>query len=93
MEVDSEVEMIPQKWKEREKSPQGRAIYKRHFLEIPLISEPEVEPIMSHSNRDKSNSEGSDRHLHEEIQTVLHSLQRQILGNAATNPPRSDELL
>ncbi|MBW0590253.1 hypothetical protein O181_129968 [Austropuccinia psidii MF-1] len=27
------------------------------------------------------------------IQTVLHSVQRRGLGNVATNPPRSDELL
>ncbi|MBW0474621.1 hypothetical protein O181_014336 [Austropuccinia psidii MF-1] len=48
---------------------------------------------MSHSNREKSYSEGSDRHLHEPVQAVLHTLQRQIFGNSATNTPRSDELL
>ncbi|MBW0526738.1 hypothetical protein O181_066453 [Austropuccinia psidii MF-1] len=48
---------------------------------------------MSNSNREKSHSEGSDRHLHEPVQTVLHSVQRQGLGNVASNTPRSHELL
>ncbi|MBW0489564.1 hypothetical protein O181_029279 [Austropuccinia psidii MF-1] len=44
-------------------------------------------------NRYKSNSEGSNRHIHEQVQALLHSVQGQGLGNVATNPPRSDELL
>ncbi|MBW0579480.1 hypothetical protein O181_119195 [Austropuccinia psidii MF-1] len=48
---------------------------------------------MSNSKRYKSHSEGSDRHLHETVQEVLHSVQRQGLGNVASNTPRSDELL
>ncbi|MBW0576897.1 hypothetical protein O181_116612 [Austropuccinia psidii MF-1] len=58
-----------------------------------MISEPELELSMSNSNRYKSHSEGSDRHLHEAVQTVLHSVQGQGLGNVATNTPRSYELL
>ncbi|MBW0551597.1 hypothetical protein O181_091312 [Austropuccinia psidii MF-1] len=48
---------------------------------------------MSISNRYKSHSEGSDRHIHESVQTALHGVQGKRLGNVATNPPRSDELL
>ncbi|MBW0466130.1 hypothetical protein O181_005845 [Austropuccinia psidii MF-1] len=48
---------------------------------------------MSHSKRNKSHSKSSDRHINEPVQAVLHSLQRQRLGNCATNSPRSDELL
>ncbi|MBW0520009.1 hypothetical protein O181_059724 [Austropuccinia psidii MF-1] len=58
-----------------------------------MISEPELELNMSNSNRYKSHSEGSDRHLHEPVQEVLHSVQGQGLGNVATNISRSDELL
>ncbi|MBW0502148.1 hypothetical protein O181_041863 [Austropuccinia psidii MF-1] len=58
-----------------------------------MISEPELELSMSSSDRYKSHSEGSDRHLHEPIQEVLHSVQGQGLGNVATKTPRSDELL
>ncbi|MBW0517962.1 hypothetical protein O181_057677 [Austropuccinia psidii MF-1] len=60
---------------------------------MPMISEPELEISMSHSNRYKSHSEGSDRHLHEPVQAVLHIVQGQGLGNVASNIPRSDELL
>ncbi|MBW0460459.1 hypothetical protein O181_000174 [Austropuccinia psidii MF-1] len=60
---------------------------------MPMISEPELELSMSNSNRYKSHSEGSNRHLHEPVQAVLHSVQGQRLGNAASNTPRSDELL
>ncbi|MBW0499993.1 hypothetical protein O181_039708 [Austropuccinia psidii MF-1] len=74
-------------------SIQGSALSQRQVPEIPMISEPELELSMSNSNRYKSHSEGSDRHLHEPVQEVLHSLQRQGLGNVATNTPRSDELL
>ncbi|MBW0506911.1 hypothetical protein O181_046626 [Austropuccinia psidii MF-1] len=48
---------------------------------------------MSNSNRYKSHSEGSNRHLHEPVQAVLHSVQGQGFGNVATNLPRSDDLL
>ncbi|MBW0576068.1 hypothetical protein O181_115783 [Austropuccinia psidii MF-1] len=60
---------------------------------MPMISEPELALSMSNSNRDKSHSEGSNRHLHEPIQTVLHGVQGQRLGNVSPNTPRSDELL
>ncbi|MBW0536805.1 hypothetical protein O181_076520 [Austropuccinia psidii MF-1] len=60
---------------------------------MPIISEPELEVSMSKSNRYKSHSGGSDRHLNELVQAVLHSVQRQGLGNAATNTPKSDEIL
>ncbi|MBW0580638.1 hypothetical protein O181_120353 [Austropuccinia psidii MF-1] len=74
-------------------STQGSALYQRQVPEIPIISEPELELSMRHSNRYKSNSEGSNRHLHEPVQEVIHSVQGQGLGNVATNKPRSDELL
>ncbi|MBW0482287.1 hypothetical protein O181_022002 [Austropuccinia psidii MF-1] len=48
---------------------------------------------MSNSNRYKSNSEVSNQHVYEPVQTVLHSVQGQALGNPATTPLRSDELL
>ncbi|MBW0501710.1 hypothetical protein O181_041425 [Austropuccinia psidii MF-1] len=48
---------------------------------------------MINSNRDKSHSEGSNRHLYEPVESVLHSVQGKRLGNVATNPPTSDELL
>ncbi|MBW0589077.1 hypothetical protein O181_128792 [Austropuccinia psidii MF-1] len=51
-------------------STQGSAISQRQFLEIPIVSEPELELM----------------------QTVLHHVQGQGLGNAAKNLPRSDEL-
>ncbi|MBW0581843.1 hypothetical protein O181_121558 [Austropuccinia psidii MF-1] len=46
---------------------------------MPMISKPELELNMSNSNRDKSHSEGLK--------------QGKGLGNFATNPPSSDELL
>ncbi|MBW0502565.1 hypothetical protein O181_042280 [Austropuccinia psidii MF-1] len=58
-----------------------------------MISEPELELSMSNYKRYKSHSEGSNRHLHEPVQEVLHGVQGQGLGNVATNPPRSDELM
>ncbi|MBW0557073.1 hypothetical protein O181_096788 [Austropuccinia psidii MF-1] len=79
------------KWKRNGKIPSGKE--SKQVPEIPIISEPKLELSMSHFNRNKSNSEISDRHLHKSVQLVLHSLEREILGNAATNPPRSDELL
>ncbi|MBW0593897.1 hypothetical protein O181_133612 [Austropuccinia psidii MF-1] len=74
-------------------STQGRALSQRQVPEIPMTSEPELKLSMSNSNRYKSHSEGSDRHLHEPVQAVLHSLQGKRLGNVASNTPRSDELL
>ena len=74
-------------------STQGSALSQRQVPEMPMISEPELELSMSNSNRYKSHSEGSNRHLHEPVQAVLHSVQGQRLGNAASNTPRSDELL
>ncbi|MBW0489392.1 hypothetical protein O181_029107 [Austropuccinia psidii MF-1] len=60
---------------------------------MPMISDPELELSMSDSNRYKSHSEGSDRHLNEPVKAVIHSIQRQELGNVSTNTPRSDKLL
>ncbi|MBW0508772.1 hypothetical protein O181_048487 [Austropuccinia psidii MF-1] len=74
-------------------STQGSALSQRKVPEIPMISEPELELSMSDSNRYKSHSEGSDKHLHEPVKAVLHSVQGQGLGNFATNTPRSDGLL
>ncbi|MBW0556961.1 hypothetical protein O181_096676 [Austropuccinia psidii MF-1] len=74
-------------------STQGSALSQRQVAEMPMISEPELELSMSNSNRSKSNSEGTYSHLHEPVQAVLHSLQRQGLVNFASNKPRSDELL
>ncbi|MBW0553557.1 hypothetical protein O181_093272 [Austropuccinia psidii MF-1] len=58
-----------------------------------MISEPDLELRMSNSDSNKSHSEGSDRHLHEPVKTILHSVQGEGLGNFATNTPRSEELL
>ncbi|MBW0504366.1 hypothetical protein O181_044081 [Austropuccinia psidii MF-1] len=58
-----------------------------------IISDPGLELSIISSKRYKSNSEGSDRHLHEPVQAVIHGVQGQVLGNVATNLPRSDELL
>ncbi|MBW0594126.1 hypothetical protein O181_133841, partial [Austropuccinia psidii MF-1] len=74
-------------------STQGSALSQRQVPEIPIMSEPELELSMSDSDRYKSQSEGSNRHLHEQLQTVLHSVQGQGLESVATNTPRSNELL
>ncbi|MBW0593812.1 hypothetical protein O181_133527 [Austropuccinia psidii MF-1] len=74
-------------------STHGSALSQRQVPEMPIISEPELEPSISNSNRYKSHSEGSDRHLHEPVKAVLHSVQGQGPGNVATNTPRSDDLL
>ncbi|MBW0538358.1 hypothetical protein O181_078073 [Austropuccinia psidii MF-1] len=74
-------------------STQGSALSQRQVPEMPIIYEPDLELSMSKSNQYKSHSEGSDRHLNEPVQAVLHNVQRQGLGNVATNTPRSDELL
>ncbi|MBW0594053.1 hypothetical protein O181_133768, partial [Austropuccinia psidii MF-1] len=72
---------------------QGSAISQKEFPEIPIISETELELSMSNSKRYKSHSEGSNRHIHEPVQEVLHVVQGQGLGDFTTDPPRSDELL
>ncbi|MBW0504963.1 hypothetical protein O181_044678 [Austropuccinia psidii MF-1] len=87
------------KWKRKIKIPsrtestQGCALSQRQVPEMAIICEPELELSMSHSNRYKSHSEGSNRHLHEPVQAVLHGVQGQELGNVTTNTPRGDELL
>ncbi|MBW0511636.1 hypothetical protein O181_051351 [Austropuccinia psidii MF-1] len=74
-------------------STQGSALSQRQVPEMPMISELELELSMTNLKRYKSHSEGSDRHLHEPVQAVLHSVQGEGLGNVVTNKPRSDELL
>ncbi|MBW0574644.1 hypothetical protein O181_114359, partial [Austropuccinia psidii MF-1] len=74
-------------------STQGSTISQRQVPGLPIISEPELELSMSSSNRYKSLSECSDRHLNGPVQAVLHGVQGQRLGNFAANSPRSDELL
>ncbi|MBW0593386.1 hypothetical protein O181_133101 [Austropuccinia psidii MF-1] len=74
-------------------STQGSTSSQRQVPEMTMISEPELELSSSNSNRYKSHSEVSDRHLNEPVQAVLHSVQRQGLGNVASNTLRSDELL
>ncbi|MBW0531462.1 hypothetical protein O181_071177 [Austropuccinia psidii MF-1] len=74
-------------------STKGSALSQRQVPGMPMISLPELELSMINSNRYNSNSEGSDRHLHEPVQAVLHSVQRQGLGNVATNTQRRDELV
>ncbi|MBW0473317.1 hypothetical protein O181_013032 [Austropuccinia psidii MF-1] len=59
---------------------------------MPIISKPELELSMSHSNRNQSHSEGLNRHTYEPVQAVLNGAQGQGLGNFATSPPRSNEL-
>ncbi|MBW0560140.1 hypothetical protein O181_099855 [Austropuccinia psidii MF-1] len=89
----------PSKGKTKGKIPSGTeskqvsALSQRQVLEMPMISEPELELSMSNSNRYKSNSDGSDKHLHDPVQTVLHSVQGQGLGNVSTNTQKSDGLL
>ncbi|MBW0508738.1 hypothetical protein O181_048453 [Austropuccinia psidii MF-1] len=73
-------------------STQGSSISKGQVCKISIISEPELELSMGNSTRDKSHSEGPDRHIHEPVQADVHGVQGQRLGNVATNPPRSDEL-
>ncbi|MBW0583248.1 hypothetical protein O181_122963 [Austropuccinia psidii MF-1] len=48
---------------------------------------------MRNLKRDKLNSEGSNRHIYEPLQAVLHGLQGQRLENVATNPLGIDVLL
>ncbi|MBW0574477.1 hypothetical protein O181_114192 [Austropuccinia psidii MF-1] len=89
----------PSKGKRKSKIPcgtestQGSAISQRQVPEMPMISEPELELSMSNSNSDKPYLQGSNRHLHEPIHTVLHGVQGKRLGNVVPNKLRSDELL
>ncbi|MBW0509901.1 hypothetical protein O181_049616 [Austropuccinia psidii MF-1] len=89
----------PSKGKSQSKIPsgteftQGSALSQGQVPEIPIISEPELEISMSDSNRYKSHSKCSNRHLHESVQAVLHSVQEKGLGDVATNTPMRDELL
>ncbi|MBW0494570.1 hypothetical protein O181_034285 [Austropuccinia psidii MF-1] len=89
----------PKKGKRKDKIPsgkeftQGSAISQKPVPEMPIISEPESQLSMSHPSRNQSHSEGSDRHIHEPVKAILHSLQRQRLGDVTTNQPRIDELL
>ncbi|MBW0589834.1 hypothetical protein O181_129549 [Austropuccinia psidii MF-1] len=66
-------------------STQGSALSQSQVTEMPMISEPELELSISDSNRYKSHSESSDRHLNEPVQAVIHSVQGQGLGNVAKN--------
>ncbi|MBW0549781.1 hypothetical protein O181_089496 [Austropuccinia psidii MF-1] len=66
-------------------STQGSAISQRQVPEILIVSDPELELSMSNSKRYKSHSEGSNIHIDEPVQTVLHGVQGQGLGNVATN--------
>ncbi|MBW0593665.1 hypothetical protein O181_133380 [Austropuccinia psidii MF-1] len=89
----------PSKGKRKGKIPSGTestqrsALSQRQASKMPIISEPELELRMGNSNRYKSHSEGSDRHVHEPVQAVPHSVQGQGLGDVATITPRIDELL
>ncbi|MBW0468129.1 hypothetical protein O181_007844 [Austropuccinia psidii MF-1] len=74
-------------------STQGSSISQTQVPEMPIVSEPELELSMSNPKKYKPQSSFSYRHIHEPVQAVLHGVQVQILGNVATNPPRSDELL
>ncbi|MBW0577482.1 hypothetical protein O181_117197 [Austropuccinia psidii MF-1] len=86
----------PSKGKRKRKIPsgtestQGSAIYNRQVPDIPMISQPELKLGMSKSNRAKSHSGGSNRHLYEKVQAVSHGVQGQRLGNVATSSPSSD---
>ncbi|MBW0555323.1 hypothetical protein O181_095038 [Austropuccinia psidii MF-1] len=98
MELHSQVELTPQKGKKGKipsgtESTQRSALSQRQVPHIPMISESELEISMRDSNRYKSHSEGSDGHLHEPVQAVLHNVQGKGLGNVLTNTPRSDEIL
>ncbi|MBW0527375.1 hypothetical protein O181_067090 [Austropuccinia psidii MF-1] len=58
-------------------STQGSSKSNRKVPDMPMISEPELELSMINLNRDKSHSQGSNRHLSEPVKTVLHSVQGQ----------------
>ncbi|MBW0504692.1 hypothetical protein O181_044407 [Austropuccinia psidii MF-1] len=82
----------PTKGKRKSKIP-SRIGSIRKVPEIPIISGTELELSRSNSNINQSHSEGSNRHIHEPVQAVLHHVKGQRLGNVATNTSRSDELL
>ncbi|MBW0504975.1 hypothetical protein O181_044690 [Austropuccinia psidii MF-1] len=65
-------------------STQGSALSPRQVPEIPIISEPELELSMSDSNRYRSHSEGSNRHLHEPLQAVLQREEIVRYSNGST---------
>ncbi|MBW0468828.1 hypothetical protein O181_008543 [Austropuccinia psidii MF-1] len=75
----------PSMWKRKGKVPSGTesaqesAISQSQVPEIPIISGEELDLSMSNSNRYKSHSEGSNRHIHEQVQTILHHVQGQGL--------------
>ncbi|MBW0546966.1 hypothetical protein O181_086681 [Austropuccinia psidii MF-1] len=60
---------------------------------MPIIYDPDLELSMSNSKIDKLKSEGSNRHIYEQVQAVLHGVQGERLVIFATDPPRSDENL
>ncbi|MBW0592914.1 hypothetical protein O181_132629 [Austropuccinia psidii MF-1] len=91
--IDSSKGKIKREIPSGTESTQGSALSQRQVPEISIISEQELELNMTYLNRYKSHSEGSNRHLHEPVQAVLHGLQGQGLGNVSTNTPGSDELL
>ncbi|MBW0470641.1 hypothetical protein O181_010356 [Austropuccinia psidii MF-1] len=89
----------PSKGKRKGKIPsgtkytQGSAISQRKVPETPKIYEPELELSMNNFKRYKSHLEGSNRHSYEPVKRVIKSVQGEGLGNVATNPSRSDQLL
>ncbi|MBW0555697.1 hypothetical protein O181_095412 [Austropuccinia psidii MF-1] len=93
------IRIDPSKGKRMGKSPSGTeptqesGISQRKVPEMPILSEPYLKISMSNIKRYKSHAEGSNRHIYEKVQTVLHGVQGQGLQNFATNPPRSDKLL
>ncbi|MBW0555584.1 hypothetical protein O181_095299 [Austropuccinia psidii MF-1] len=86
----------PKKWKRKGKVPsgtkssQGSSISNRQVLEILITSGPYLELNMSNLKINKSYSEGSNRHINEPVQELLHTSQRKGLVNVTPNPPRSD---
>ncbi|MBW0561877.1 hypothetical protein O181_101592 [Austropuccinia psidii MF-1] len=73
-------------------SKQGSARSQRQVPEIPIISDSDSELSINNSNRYKSHSEGSDRHINKPLNEVIPSLQAQRLENVSTNKPRSDKV-
>ncbi|MBW0467034.1 hypothetical protein O181_006749 [Austropuccinia psidii MF-1] len=82
MQLDSEVELIAEKGKERAKSTQGSALSQRQVPEMPIISEPELELSISHSNGYRSHSEASNRHLHEPVHEILQWIESTIIQDS-----------
>ncbi|MBW0522438.1 hypothetical protein O181_062153 [Austropuccinia psidii MF-1] len=71
---------------------QESAISQRQVPEKSIISGPQLELSMSNSDRYKSHSEGSNRHINGPVKAVLHIAQGQRLGNASTNLPISNKI-